>query len=450
VGYIPQSQSERQEMLAALGLQSSDQLFEQVPDSARAAMMPRIPGPLTEQALARHMRELGKQNRSLESLICFAGGGVYDHFIPAIVDDVVRRPEFVTPYTPYQAEASQGTLQALFQYQTMVCELTAMDAANASLYDGASGLGEAVLMAAAATGRTRALISRALSPAARRVTETYCTAATVEISQIPFDPETGQTLLQEVADALDEDVCCVALQQPNYFGTLEEMEGAAQLSHEAGALFISLVEPMSLALLNPPGAYDADIAVGEGQPLGLPPGFGGPLLGLFACKEDYLRQMPGRVVGETTDEDGQIGYCLTLQTREQHIRRYRATSNICTSQTLCAIAATVYMAALGPEGLREAAHLGVNGAHLLAETIASEVKSASLRFTGAFMNEFVLNADGPADVLISSLCDAGFLVGPALGRDYPELESCLLIAVTEQRTRDELEGLAAALRAELS
>jgi len=445
VSYISQSDSDRAAMLAALGIESVEELFEQIPAAVRADAIPAIPEPLSELELLRHMRQLAAENQSLHDLVCFACGGIYDRFIPSIVLNVINRPEFITPYTPYQAEVSQGTLQAMFEYQSMVCELTGMDVANASLYDGATGLGEAIFMAAAATRRQRALISHALSPAARRVVQTYCSAAGIEIVEVPYIDETGQTDFNALQELLTDDVCCVALQQPNYFGVVEDMATVGEAAHAAGGLLVAFVEPISLGLLKPPGEYDADIAVGEGQPLGLVPGFGGPLLGLFACKEKFIRHMPGRIVGQTSDSEGGVGYCLTLQTREQHIRRDRATSNICTSQTLCALAAAVYLAAMGPDGLQEVAQLSTQKAHYLRDRLIEEGSGVRQRFSGPFAQEFVLQLGSSAEPIIKLLCKQGYLVGPTLGREYPQLDNCLLVATTEQRTKQDIEGLVAAL-----
>ena len=441
--WLPHSERYRSEMLAALGVDSIDELFADIPEGLRDTATPDLPAPLTEMELVERARTLAAGNRTLNDLVCFAGGGIYDRYIPAIVRSVTSRPEFVTPYTPYQPEASQGTLQAMFEYQTMVCELTGMDAANASLYDGATAMGEAVLMAADATRRDRALVSSAVSRAARETAGTYCGASGIEIGGIPRDDATGQTDMNALEAMLDDGVACVALQQPNYFGVLEPMADAAALAHEAGALFIAMIEPTSLALLTPPGEYDADLVVGEGQPLGLPPGFGGPLLGLFACRDTFVRKMPGRVVGRTVDAEGATAYCLTLQTREQHIRRDRATSNICTNQGLCALAAAVYLAAMGPQGLREAALLGAERAHQLHDLLVEA--GLEPRFSGHFVNEFVLRMPGDAQQTVQDLCARGYLVGPSLGREYDDLDDCLLLAATERRTADEVEALAAAL-----
>jgi glycine dehydrogenase subunit 1 len=445
VSYIPQSDSDQARMLQAMGLQSAEELFEQIPQELRDRAVLDLPRPLSEPELARHIAKLAASNCASDRLTCFAGGGIYDRFIPAIVSDVARRPEFVTPYTPYQAEVSQGTLQAMFEYQTMVCELTSLPVANASLYDGATALAEAVLMAAAITGRSRAVISQAVSPAARAATRTACSASGVDIIEVGYCADTGRTDVEALGDLLDDELCCVALQQPNYFGIIEDMATAAQATHSVEALFVASVEPISLGLLQPPGAYDADIVVGEGQPLGLPISFGGPLLGLMACKQQYLRHMPGRLSGRTTDEQGRTGYCLTLQAREQHIRRDRATSNICTAQQLCALTAAVYMAAVGPEGLREVAQLNLDKTHYLWGRLTDAGLPVQPRLSGSFFGEFVVQADRPAEQLIEQLSQKGYLVGPAIGRDYPELCDCLLLSATEQRTRDEVDGLVAAL-----
>ncbi len=446
MSYVPGSDDDWTAMLEALGVASIDDLFRQIPSELRETAAANLPGPLSESELLRHMRDLAATNRSLDDLTCFAGGGVYDRFIPSIVLDVINRPEFKTGYTPYQPEASQGMLQALFEYQSMICELTGLPVANASLYDGASALGEAVLLAAAQTRRSRALVSRALSPSARRVATTYCSAMNIDVVDVPYDAETGQTDIDALSAMMADDVSCVALQHPNYFGVLEDMGAAAEMAHGSGALFVASVEPISLGVLRPPGEYGADVAIGEGQPLGIAPAYGGPLLGLFACGEEMMRRVPGRVVGETVDADGRRAYCLTLQTREQHIRRERATSNICTSESLCALASTVYLAALGPQGLRELAELSAQKARYLSDGLMATGK-AKPRFASAFLNEFVVDIDESADEAVTRLAGMGFLVGPSLGRDYPELESCLLLAATEQRSRDDIDSLVAAFGA---
>jgi len=444
VTYVPHSDADWSAMLAAVGAGSVEDLFRDIPHSLRETAVANLPEPLTEPELLAHMRGLARKNDSVEDLICFAGGGLYDRFIPSIVADVVGRPEFLTGYTQYQPEASQGMLQALFEYQSMICELTAMPMANASLYDGASALGEAILLAAGETQRRRALVSRALAPAARHVAQTYCSAMGIEIVEVPYVAGSGETDLDALRAAVDDEVCCVALQQPNYFGVLEDMEGAAGLAHDAGALFVAQVEPISLGILRPPGAYGADIAIGEGQPLGLPMGYGGPLLGLFACRQEVMRRVPGRIVGQTVDVAGNLAYCLTLQAREQHIRREKATSNICTSESLCALAAAVYLAALGPVGLREVAEQSARKAHYLADRLR-ESGVARVRLAAPFLSEFVLDTGAPGEEAVARLAERGYLVGPALGRAYPELANCVLVAVTEQRTREELDGLVGVL-----
>ena len=378
-------------------------------------------------------------NRSLDELVCFAGGGIYDRFIPAIVGSVTARPSFTR--TPYQPEASQGRCRPS-SIQSMICALTAMDVANASLYDGATALARRSSWPPGVTGGSAQCFRGRFHRRRARPRATACAAGGIEVVEAPLNDTTGQTDRTRLAEVIDTDVACVALGQPNYLGVIEEM-APAELAHAAGALFVAMFEPISLGLLAPPGEYGADLAVGEGQPLGLPPGFGGPLLGLFACREEHVRRMPGRVVGRTVDAEGRTAYCLTLQTREQHIRRDRATSNICTNEGLCALAASVYLAALGPEGLREVALLSARKAHHLADLLAEA--GIAPRFSGPFLSEFTVRVGGPADAVVEELCARGYLVGPALGRDYPELDDCLLLAVTERRTVTELEGLVAAL-----
>lgn len=444
MSYIPITESDREAMLAAVGASSVEELFADIPAAIRERAQMSLPEPLREPALLRHMQQLSARNRSLDELVCFLGAGIYDHFIPSIVLDVLSRPEFKTGYTPYQAERSQGMLQTIYEYQTMICELTAMDAANASMYDGATALAEAILMAASATRRSRALVANTLHPLARSVVETYSAKAGVSVEEIGYDHATGLTLLDghDSATALiGDDVACIAAQQPNFFGLLEPMADLAELTHSHGALLIASVDPISLGILKPPGEYGADIAVGEGQALGLPPGFGGPLLGIFACRESLLRRMPGRVAGRTVDADGRPAYCLTLQTREQHIRRERATSNICTNEALCALAAGAYLAALGKEGIREIATLCAQKAHYAFEAIC-ELDRFEPIFSAPFFKEFAVKCPGDVTELNRRLLDEDILGGLPLGRYYPELgDNAMLLCVTEQRTREEIEAL---------
>ena len=374
----------------------------------------------------------------------FLGAGAYDHFIPSVIDHLAGRTEFYTAYTPYQPEVSQGTLQAIFEFQTMIARLTGMDAANASLYDGASAVAEAVLMAGAATGRGRVLLPASLQPSIRRVVETYTRGQEYELETLPTTAS-GRLDRAALEKALDGDTAAVLLQSPNYFGVLEDLDGLADRVHGAGALLLVHTEPTSLALLEPPGSFGADIVTCEGQGLGLPMNFGGPLLGVMAVSKKYLRRLPGRLVGKTVDGRGREGFVLTLQTREQHIRREKATSNICTNQGLMMLAATVYLADLGESGLRELAGNLARGAAGLAAGLEA-LPGYSLVFDGDFYQEFVLRTPAPAAEIVSVGEAEGIFPGIALGADFPEMEGRgLLVTVSEKHGPEDFERLAALL-----
>jgi glycine dehydrogenase subunit 1 len=407
-----------------------------------------VPEALSEIELTRHMQQLADRNRSAQDAVCFLGGGAYDHFIPAVVDAVAGRSEFYTAYTPYQAEASQGSLQAFFEFQTLICQLTGMDVANASLYEGGSAVAEAVLMALGATGRRgKVLIAESVHPEYRLTLSTYLANLDPHIDTLPtpegfLDPDAARK-------AIDDQTACIVVQHPNFFGCLEEVEALAALAHERGALFIVSFDPISLGLLKRPGQYGADIAVAEGQSLGNPLVYGGPNLGLLACRAPFVRKMPGRIVGETVDRNGKPCWVLTLQTREQHIRREKATSNICTNQGLMALKATVYLAALGPAGLKETAELCLRKAHYAAEQL-TRVAGVQLRFRRPFFKEFTLRARALVPDLLARLLEHGYHGGLHLGRWYSQLGDCLSVAVTEKRTRAEIDGLARALASVIS
>ena len=426
-------------MLRAIGVASLEGLLAQVPAELRAGVKDWPPA-LTEPELTAHARALAAKNRPLA---CFAGAGAQDHFIPAAVKALVRRGEFLSAYTPYQAEASQGTLQAIYEFQSSVCALYGMEVANAALYDGATALAEAVAAAARITGRKKVLVPEALHPEWRDVLRTYFRAKG-EPQLVAVPCPAGRLDPAEVEKQLDDQVAAVVIATPNYFGLLEDGAALADLAHAKGALAIAAADPVSLGVLEAPGVWGADIAVGEGQGLGNALNYGGPYLGLFACKKAYLRQVPGRICGLTTDADGQRGFALTLQAREQHIRRERASSNICSNEALCALAATIHLALLGPEGLKEVAELCVDKAHRLAERAAA-VPGFRLRFAGAFFNEFVLECPVPAERVRNALLKDGLLAGVPLGRQFPTLKSCLLVCATEQRTEEELDRFTAAL-----
>jgi len=434
--YIPNTDEDRRAMLQAIGVASVDELFADIPAELRIEGL-NLPLALSEAELVREMSALATANRVPgHSLACFLGAGAYRHFIPSAVAHVIGRSEFYTAYTPYQPEISQGTLQTMFELQSLTCELMAMDVANAGMYDGASALAEACLMACRTTGRGRIALHASLNPAYVSVIRTYA-----------YGPGLAVDVMEE--PALTADHACLAVQQPSFFGCLEDVWVLGEAAHAAGALYIASVDPISLGLLAPPGEYGADIAVAEGQPLGWPVSFGGPYLGLFACRQEYLRQMPGRIVGRTTDLEGRTGYVLTLQTREQHIRRERATSNICTSQQLVGLAATVYLATLGKDGLRRVAEACYHKAHYAAERIAA-LPGYSLAFDKPlrqaqgrlFFQEFVVRCPRPPTEINAALLERGIIGGLDVS---DRVENGMLLCVTEANTREEIDRLAAAL-----
>jgi glycine dehydrogenase subunit 1 len=443
LSYVLNTPEDQRAMLERIGASSIADLFANIPPALRLDRPLDLPPALSEMELTAHLQNLAARNQSAAGAVCFLGGGSYDHFIPAVVDSVAGRGEFYTAYTPYQAEASQGSLQAFFEFQTLICQLTGLDVSNASLYEGGSAVAEAVFMALTATGRHgRVLVADSVHPEYRRTLATYLANLDPQVVTLPtphgfLDPD-------DVKKALSDDTACVVLQHPNFFGCLEEVEAVAAAAHARGALFAVSFDPISLGLLRRPGQYGADIAVAEGQCLGTPLGFGGPYLGLLACREEFVRKMPGRLVGQTVDRSGKRCWVLTLQTREQHIRREKATSNICTNQGLIALRAAVYLAALGPHGLRETAELCTRKAHYAAEQLA-RIPGARLRFERPFFKEFALEVPGEVAPLLAQLRTAGYHAGLPLGRWYPALERCLGVAVTEKRTRGEIDGLAAAL-----
>jgi glycine dehydrogenase subunit 1 len=429
-------------MLKQIGVDSVGALFSGIPESLRLSRLLNVPRALTEIEATRHLQDLAGKNQSADDAVCFLGGGSYDHFIPAVVEAIAGRSEFYTAYTPYQAEASQGSLQAFFEFQTLICQLTGLDVANASLYDGGSAVAEAVLMAITTTGRHgRVLVADSVHPEYRRTLNTYLANLEAQPSELAtphgfLDPD-------DLRRAIDDQTPCVVVQNPNFFGCLEEVADLAAAAHAKGALFVVSFDPISLGLLKGPGQYGADIAVAEGQCLGNPLSYGGPYLGIMACRKEFVRKLPGRLVGETVDRTGKRCWVLTMQTREQHIRREKATSNICTNQGLMALKATVYLAALGPQGLKETAELCLRKAHYAAEQLA-QVSGLERRFTRPFFKEFTVRGVDQAPSLLSRLLRAGFHGGLPLGQWYPALADCVGIAVTEKRTKEEIDGLAAA------
>ena len=442
MAYIANTPDDVRAMLESIGLNSLEQLFAMVPTEFRLNRPLDIPPALAELELTDHVAGLLAQNQGADQRVCFLGAGAYDHFIPAVVDNLASRGEFYTSYTPYQAEASQGTLQATFEYQTLITQLTGMDVSNASLYDGGSAVTEALLMALSITRRFgRVIIPETVHPEYRQIAATFL--AHLEPKLVTVAARGGVTEHEALASALSDETAAVVLQYPNFFGQLEDIESLVKLVHDRGAMAIVSVDPISLGLLRRPGHYGADIVVAEGQCLGNPISYGGPYLGIMACREDYLRKMPGRIVGQTTDRRGTRCWVLTLQTREQHIRREKATSNICTNQGLLALRASIFLAAMGPSGLHQAAELSTRKAHYAAEALSS-VPGLSIAFAGPFFKEFVVRSQKDPVAVLEHVGRQGYHGGIALKRWYPDLADCILIAVTEKRTRAQIDGLAAA------
>ncbi|MBI2988928.1 MAG: aminomethyl-transferring glycine dehydrogenase subunit GcvPA [Deltaproteobacteria bacterium] len=440
--YTPHTAADKEQMLQAIGLSRVEQLFDHIPKSLRDRAGISLPPGLTEVKVKRRMAALAAKNATPESWHFFLGGGIYHHAIPSAVDAVISRSEFSTSYTPYQPEVSQGTLQAIYEYQTLMCQLTGLEVSNAGLYDGASATAEAVLMARRIQpeSRRRLFLSRSLHPQYRAVVSTYLkNLEDTELVEVPFD-ESGATDIESLTKAMDERAMCVVVGYPNFFGVIEELAPIRKACARSGALLVTVTtEPLSLALLKPPGAWGADIAVGEGQSLGVPMALGGPGFGFFTCQKKFVRSLPGRLVGETVDHEGRRGFVLTLSTREQHIRREKATSNICTSQSLCALAATVFMATLGKGGMRRLAEANVGRAHDAQERLAKEAGLAPV-FSGPFFNEFVLKVNGLARRL-SRFGIERIIPGIPLARWYPELQESLLVCVTEMNEGEEIEHL---------
>jgi glycine dehydrogenase subunit 1 len=431
-------------MLRTIGVERLEQLFEDVPADARFPEL-QLPPALTELEASRYLGELAARNVSVREWPCFIGGGAYNHYSPSAVGHIMGQPQFYTAYTPYQPEVSQGTLQASFEFQSLVCELLGLDVANDSVYDGASAVGEAVLMAQRLTRRDRIVLSGSLHPQWRQVVRSYLAARAVEIvtSDVPLSAEGLRE--EAVADRVDDQTACVVVQQPDVFGHVHDLNGLAEAVHARGALLIvSVADPTSLGLLKSPGAWGADISTAEGQPLGLPLQFGGPWAGLMACKAEYVRQLPGRISGQTTDHDGRRGFVLTLQAREQHIRREKATSNICTSQTLLAIGITAYLSLMGPSGLRDVARQSHAKAVYAANAI-SQVAGVRLLTPRPFYNEFLVATPVETAELRHRLVEQRILAGVPLFYGVEGLERSLLLAFTEQNTRAEIDRLVSTL-----
>jgi len=427
-------------MLEAMGLGSAEALFDSIPGDLRLKRPLNTPAALSEIELLDRFEQMGARNAGA-GRISFMGGGAYSHYIPTIVDHILSRSEFFTAYTPYQPEISQGTLQVIFEFQTLVCQLTGMEVANASMYDGSTALAEAVLMAERVTKRSKAVASTATHPQYLEVINTYVQHAGIHLELVPFDEKTGQSW-QALAGAIDDETAALVVQSPNFFGCVEDLSALADAAHAKGALLIvAITEAMSLGLLKSPGACGADIVVAEGQSFGVPLSFGGPYVGLFATREKYARQIPGRLVGEAYDKKGRRGFVLTLATREQHIRREKATSNICTNEGLIALAATVYLETMGRRGVQEAAHQCAQKAAYAARAIA-KLNGYAIPFTGPYFNEFVVRGPGRAVELLARLGkEKGIDAGIALSRFMPDRPNDFLVCVTETNSREQIDRL---------
>jgi glycine dehydrogenase subunit 1 len=437
--YTSATDADRAAMLGTIGAGSIEELFEQVPAEVRLDRDVALPEGMSEPEVYERLRELAERNAHVESEPCFIGAGMYDHYVPALVDAITQRSEFLTPYTPYQPEISQGGLQAMFEFQTAVSELTGLPVSNASLYEGPSSVPSAGYLAIAATGRRRFVASRGLHPHSREALATYSVGFGAEVVEVGMNG--GVTDPDELAGALDSETAAVFLQTPNFLGAVEDVAALAAPARERGALVIVSVDPMTLGVLKPPGECGADIALGEGQPLGGRLDFGGPSFGFFCATEEHIRRMPGRIAGETLDVDGRRGFVLALQTREQHIRRERATHNICTSQALNALGGIVYLSWLGKRGLVEVGELMLQRTAYARQRLA-EIEGVEPLHEAPVVREFALRLDASVDAVLEKCADEGIAAGYPLGREYPEHENGLLVAITERRTSADIDRLA--------
>ena len=434
--YIPNTPDVEKEILQEIGVTSFDELISNIPQKFRSACDVNLPPPLSELEVVKLLKGISSKNISSENYVSFLGGGVYDHYIPPVIDFLIARSEFYTAYTPYQPEVSQGTLQSIYEYQSLICGLMGMDISNASLYDGATATAEAIFMACNVTRRSKAVISKLINPFYFEVLKTYLGNRGVEIEVLP--EKEGQTDFSELEGKIKGSACLV-VQSPNFFGVIEELDGLKETLKSCGSLFVMIVDPVSLGILKSPGEYGADIAVAEGQSLGIHQSFGGPFLGIIAARKDFIRNMPGRIAGMTEDAEGKRAFTLVLQTREQHIRRERATSNICTNQALMALSACIFLSLVGKKGIRKLAELCVQKSHYLSDRV-SELKGFELVYRRPFFKEFVVSTPVKAMKIVEAGLEEGFFPGVVLGDFYPERENQLLIAVTEKRSMEELDS----------
>lgn len=436
--YIPHTPDDEKAMLKSIGVDSIEDLLSDIPDNLCLKRKLNIGEAMSEMEVSNHIKSIAKKNISVDDMACFLGAGAYDHYIPSVIGHIISRSEFYTAYTPYQPEISQGTLQSIFEYQTMISDLTGMDMANASMYDGATSTAEAAMVAVGYTKRRKVIVSRAVHPEVRKVLRTYMKFHEVQL--IETDYIDGSTDTGKIEAVMDNTVAAVIIQNPNFFGIIEDAGDIERIVHSHKALLILNVNPISLGILKTPGEFGADIAVGEGQPLGNHLNFGGPYLGFMASTYRLMRKIPGRIVGQTEDVDGKRAFVLTLQTREQHIRREKATSNICSNEALNALSAAVYLTVMGKTGIREVALACAKKAHFAFNELTSSGKYKAV-FNKPFFNEFALKSSIDAEKLNRELLERGILGGYDLMNDYPELNNCLLLCVTEKRTRYEIENL---------
>lgn len=431
--YIPHTEADRREMLETIGVNSIEDLFHEIPENLRIRDELNIPSALDEYSLIRELESIGSKNVALDSLVSFLGAGIYEHYVPSLVMQMVTRGEFLTAYTPYQPEASQGYLQTIYEFQSMICEITGMEVANASMYDGATALAEACIMASGIKDRNKLVIAKSVHPHYRQCVQTFAGPAECIVIET-----------EDVLSEIDDSTACVAVQYPDFFGRIQDLRAVIESAQSRGALAVVATDPIALGVLVPPGDLGADVVVGEAQGLGVPMGFGGPLVGFFCVKRELVRAIPGRIVGRTMDKDGRRGFVMTLRTREQDIRREKATSNICTNQALMALVATVWMSALGKPGFRSLAENCIKKAHY-AQRELCRIPGVKLAFEDPFAYEFALNVAKDASEVRDKLIADGFLAGLPLGDYYPTLRNCLLIAVTEVRTKRQIDEFVAAL-----
>jgi glycine dehydrogenase subunit 1 len=435
-------------MLSAIGVKTVEALFADVPAALRMKKPLNLPGAMGESELVNHLHAIAAENSNIRDYPCFLGAGAYDHYIPSVVDHVILRSEFYTAYTQYQPEISQRYLQALWEYQSMICEITGMEVANASMYDGGTALAEAAMMACGAVGRDEIVVSAAVHPFYREVLKTYGIDRGYKFRDIAYNEADGITDMTLLEKAVSDTTAAVIIQSPNFFGNIEELKTAAEIAHKKGALLVASADPISLGILEAPGLLGADVVVGEGQGMGLPISYGGPYLGFFAVTEKLMRKMPGRLIGQTTDAQGRRGFVLTLQAREQHIRREKATSNICSNEALCALTAAVYLATVGKKGYRENAEHCLQKAHYAYGNLIG-IRGVETVFGAPFFKEFVVQLGKPVSQVNSELLTDGIIGGLDLGRYYPELHNCMLICVTEKRSKNEIDRLVERMEAAL-